>query len=636
MPPIPLKLTIPTTRNLHNPPPARANTRDSETTEFEEDGGQSTIVSPNGGLVWRPPSSAVAPATATATTAPYYVADRNGNWVLADSARGNTLAAEMQTPISPPEIRSAQQMPIVAVRTGGSGSGSGDKGPDPRVGGPGKQQQQQHASLVPPADSMRSQASSIYSQQSSTQPQSRPLFPRPFPSIQQQQQPPQQQPPQQQQQIQPPPKRHSLIRVVSSSSSGGETTPIETSSGSDPSPPEAPGALSPVMESPSREGRSVPAPAIVPARNNRRTQYLAPPPARGTTYFAPGQPQQQHNPANTAQRPGQQEQGAASSDLPTKSRRFVQDPSQERTGSPTLRMVEPSPEPETTASTAAAAAAAAVDRNGPPREAINDARQNLPSVRARNSLVRPPSNSYGREARQQQQQTYQTSSRMSNGPQSFDQPYPYPLIHPSPFGPYPQYQRQHQQQRPAETSRPSPAQGQPHHPSAAAYSQHPQQQYKQQRQPRQQQQPYPLNSHARNPYQAHPQQPPYPQPQTQLPQPPAPIRDLQSPASVNSAASSAASSLMARRLGAERAAQMNLPTNEEQRTGKWRREGGQLPEPAAHHPGGGHSHHSHHGSGSGSGSVSGSGSGSGSAPGWGVPRMTPTRKGDELFLNVHV
>ena len=555
IPPVPLKLTIPTTRDLHKPPPARANTRDSETTEFEEDGGQSTALSPSGGLVWRPPSAA--PASA----APYYVADRNGNWVLADSARGNTLAAEIQTPISPPEIRSAQQVPIV-VRTSG-----GNEGPRAK---PAQQQQQQHMSLAPPGDNMRSQASSVYSQQSAAQPQ--PLFSGPFPPRQQPQQP------------QPQNNRRSLIRVVSNSSDGDTTTPIESSSGSDPSPPEAPGALSPVMESPSREGRGMPAP-MPPARNARRTQYFAPPPARGTTYFPPGQPSPTLG-NNTMQRPSQQGQGMASTNVPNKGRRLVEDPAQERTGSPTLRVVEPSPEPEE------------VKRNEAqdPRQA--DARHTLPSARARNSVVRPPPNTYNREPRQQQQPPYQSSSRMSRPP-SFDQHRPYPMISPSPFGPYPQYQRQ----QPAQAPRPKP-QRQPRYP--------PQQQQQQQQPPQRppRQQPYPIISHARN--------------QTSYPQPPPPMQDLQSPVSVNSAASSAASSLMARRLGAERAAQMNVPTD--QRPSQWHREYRQSLEPPG--PGGRH--------GSGSGSVSGSGSGSGSAPGWGVPRMTPTRRGGELFLNVHV
>ncbi|KAM0450696.1 hypothetical protein ACHAPV_010341 [Trichoderma viride] len=68
------------------------NTRhDSSTTEFEEDGR--TSLSP-GGQIWRPPSAD--PLSA----APYYVADRNGNWRLGDPRRAQEIA-ELEASISP-------------------------------------------------------------------------------------------------------------------------------------------------------------------------------------------------------------------------------------------------------------------------------------------------------------------------------------------------------------------------------------------------------------------------------------------------------------------------------------------------------------------------------------------------------
>ncbi|KAL7926227.1 hypothetical protein ACQKWADRAFT_177294 [Trichoderma austrokoningii] len=68
------------------------NTRhDSSTTEFEEDGR--TSLSP-GGQIWRPPSAE--PLSA----APYYVADKNGNWRLGDPRRAQEIA-ELEASISP-------------------------------------------------------------------------------------------------------------------------------------------------------------------------------------------------------------------------------------------------------------------------------------------------------------------------------------------------------------------------------------------------------------------------------------------------------------------------------------------------------------------------------------------------------
>lgn len=60
--------------------------RESTMTEFEEDGMESLSASPRG-QIWRPPSSAHHSATA-----PYYVADKNGNWVLG----GSRTTAELE------------------------------------------------------------------------------------------------------------------------------------------------------------------------------------------------------------------------------------------------------------------------------------------------------------------------------------------------------------------------------------------------------------------------------------------------------------------------------------------------------------------------------------------------------------
>lgn len=91
--PLALKLIIPKkgTFKPFVPIPVINTRHDSSTTEFEEDGR--TSLSP-GGQIWRPPSAD--PLTA----APYYVADRNGNWKLGDPARAQEIA-ELEASISP-------------------------------------------------------------------------------------------------------------------------------------------------------------------------------------------------------------------------------------------------------------------------------------------------------------------------------------------------------------------------------------------------------------------------------------------------------------------------------------------------------------------------------------------------------
>lgn len=91
--PLALKLIIPKkgTFKPFVPIPVINTRHDSSTTEFEEDGR--TSLSP-GGQIWRPPSAD--PLSA----APYYVADRNGNWKLGDPRRAQEIA-ELEASISP-------------------------------------------------------------------------------------------------------------------------------------------------------------------------------------------------------------------------------------------------------------------------------------------------------------------------------------------------------------------------------------------------------------------------------------------------------------------------------------------------------------------------------------------------------
>src|SRR5690606_4564906 len=96
-PPSPLRIQIP--KDSAKSTTALANgilARESTMTEFEEDDGPSSL-SPEG-QIWRPP------ACTPFAESPYYVADKNGNWVLADSSKAAELPA---TSPPPPEPKSA-------------------------------------------------------------------------------------------------------------------------------------------------------------------------------------------------------------------------------------------------------------------------------------------------------------------------------------------------------------------------------------------------------------------------------------------------------------------------------------------------------------------------------------------------
>ncbi|KAM0264464.1 hypothetical protein ACHAQJ_000655 [Trichoderma viride] len=113
--PLALKLVIPKTGNFKPFVPVIAR-HDSSTTEFEEDGR--TSLSP-GGQIWRPPSAD--PLTA----APYYVADRSGNWRLGDPARAQEIA-ELEASISPltaaPKSAAPKLVAGLGLATGAAGA----------------------------------------------------------------------------------------------------------------------------------------------------------------------------------------------------------------------------------------------------------------------------------------------------------------------------------------------------------------------------------------------------------------------------------------------------------------------------------------------------------------------------------
>ena len=107
-------------------PPAQTHPRDSITTEFEEDGTQTCLSAPRDwtlssstprakSVIWRPPSQ-------TPVAAPYYVADRYGNWVLGDPAR-DPAARELEADGGGRRGDKAQK--------GGMGASDGGKGRSP-------------------------------------------------------------------------------------------------------------------------------------------------------------------------------------------------------------------------------------------------------------------------------------------------------------------------------------------------------------------------------------------------------------------------------------------------------------------------------------------------------------------------
>ncbi|KAF7563011.1 hypothetical protein G7046_g1102 [Stylonectria norvegica] len=473
-PPAPPKLQIPTSSNLMAAPPEQ-NGRESTMTEFEEDGRAS--LSP-GTQVWRPPATPLSANT-------YYVAGPYGNWVLGDPKRHSQIAPASATVASKPPPRDGD------VSLGASKPSNLEAGPRP----------QNNTSLAPPAEISRADSSSsIYTHQSTA---IRGPYPYPLFSAH----------------PNPPPRRNSstrhslqrnLTRPRAESTDSGVTT-ITTSSEdtmSDPSPPlETQGNLSPVVESPenSRAGHSPVSYPRIPSRDPRRISgvmnagpgaHWKPvyPPARQVAYYPPGQPSptlgMMQPPANP---------GPTSYNVPGKGRRPVENAGLERTGSPTMRIVEPSPEPD-------------------------DVRGNQPPS------MKPRTPAF-----------------------YFDPPYPRPLN---------------------ENVKPQ----RPFQPSRTLFPH-----------PRPDRQKY-------RPYQP-PEDPPNP--------------DFHSEETTSNASSSS-SSLLAKRLGNDRAANMTIPTDPVSASqSKWRRDGQQRGET----------------------STPKRDSGLPPTPGW-MPRLTPTRRGQDLFLNV--
>lgn len=521
-PPAPLRLQIPQQRDLMAPPRAQY-VRDSDATEFEEDGRGS--LSPNG-QVWRPPSAN--PHSATT----YYVADKYGNWVLGDpNVSQTTYIAELDAP-SPPTAGPRPEPAAAAAAASEVSPQSGDA-----------QETREQAKpyyLAPAAEISRSgeftRSSSVYSQQSAPRggPYAYPVPPLPFSS-------------------QSNPRRsslnrrrsagRSLTRPRATSTDSGITT-ITTSSedtSSDPSPPaEQQGSLSPVVESPgSGTGRSPVTYPKIPGRdhnrpvninnnssNNNNRLRVEPPPSRPMVYYPPGQPSPTLGVLQVQPAPG----SMASSNVPRKGRRPVENPGLPTTGSPTMRVVEPSPEPE--------------PKPGP---ALDD-RAQLPSAKARSP------------------------------PFFFNASYPTPLS-----------TQQRPPPQPPQSVFSSKRNDQFHQPESSIS-----QERQQQQQQQQVQQP---NVQSYRPY---------------IPPPPLQPPEITHQSPTSEARSSGNSSLLAKRVGFDRAADMAIPTNPALADhSKWRREGLLSPDAVAPNR---------------SGDLP-------ATPIW-VPRLTPTRRGEDLFLNV--
>ncbi|KAM5352513.1 hypothetical protein ACJ41O_005235 [Fusarium nematophilum] len=529
MPPAPPKLQIPMS---YKPPgaPSMINNRESNVTEFEED---RSSLSPNT-QVWRPPTT---PSSSTT----YYVADQYGNWVLGTSKRGSLIVqsaggsqgSQEVPPIPPPkDDRPAPTTAAVQAKT---------------------------QALAPPAEIIPA----------SSQPNDRPAGPRPqFPSpfFSSQSHP-----------RRSSSKRRSMTRNLtrpredSISSTTTITTSSESSSGVPSMSQEQQASLSPVAESPhSGHGRS-PQPRIPPRDPRRMSQMTirgenvntttGPPLARQIFYNPPGQP---------SPTLGMMQGPAASNTAPQQRPRDTTQPIQnaglDKTGSPTMRIVEPSPSPEDPRPADPSQIRSSPFYFDPPypqplntRQSSQQQRRSAsgPQPQAYRPYQPPPSHQPSPQQQQQQQQQtpWQPAQRQPQSYQSFQQQ-----------GPMQPFQRQPFQQQPQAY--------QPFQRRPAPQQPYPRQQYQsweQQYRPAQQQQ-----QHS----QIHPTRgPPY---QSYRPSPT--MNNISSatpfsayPSSANPSSAhpdQGNSSLLAKRLGNDRAADMALGT-EAPRSSPWQRDGEQ-------------------------------------------------------------
>ncbi|SCN78297.1 related to DEF1-coordinates repair and RNA pol II proteolysis in response to DNA damage [Fusarium fujikuroi] len=578
-PPAPLKLQIPQAEKPAGPA-VRMSNRESNVTEFEED---RTSISPNASTqVWRPPTTPL-----SATT--YYVADQYGNWVLGNPKRASVIARGSQ------ESKVSQE--------GALRPPNNDNAPLSRTERSGTR------SLAPPAEIIPGGAPSRHGLP-------RPQYPSPFFSSQSHPR-------------RSASNRRSMTRPLTrpredSSSSSATIITTSTESSSIPSvAPEQQVSLSPVVESPQSVRARQQQPQI-PPRDPRRASQMgnsgvsvnsrAAPPTRQVVYSPPGQPSPTlglmqppsayyvalQSKAQLNAQPQQKPQPAVQGLQPT-------DNTGIQAASSTMRIVEPSPEPDETTE---------------PASVKED------QIRVSPFYFDPPypqplqsrqTSQHRRSASGPQPQQYQPYQR----PPSF-QPSPHqqqaawqPVqrLHPHnhPQQRYNQQQQQQQQQNPWQPTQRTPTaypsfqqqqQQQQQQPLQSYQRTFPHQQPYQQPQmypsfhPRPSHQPYPHNTGGYQSFQPYPagQQAQMHSAQYQSYRPPQSMK----PSLVHS---DSQDSLLAKRVGLDRAAGMTIGTD---KTGvsKWNRDIQDKTPPNLP-----------------------------MSPHW-QPTLTPTRRGDDLVLNV--
>ncbi|RBQ68046.1 hypothetical protein FVER14953_21079 [Fusarium verticillioides] len=320
-PPAPLKLQIPQAGKPAGPA-VRMSNRESNVTEFEED---RTSISPNANTqVWRPPTTPL-----SATT--YYVADQYGNWVLGNPKRASVIARGSQ------ESKVSQEGAPRSPHNGNAPLSSAERS--------------RTRSLAPPAEIIPGGAPSRPGGP-------RPQYPSPFFSSQSHPR-------------RSTSNRRSMTRPLtrpredsSSSSATIITTSTESSSSIPSVAPEQQVSLSPVVESPQSVRARQQQPQI-PPRDPRRASQMgnpgvsvnprAAPPTRQVVYSPPGQPSPTlglmqppsayyaalQSKAQLNAQPQQKPQSAVQSMQPA-------DNTGAQAASSTMRIVEPSPEPDET------------------------------------------------------------------------------------------------------------------------------------------------------------------------------------------------------------------------------------------------------------------------------------------------
>ncbi|GKT99753.1 def1-coordinates repair and rna pol ii proteolysis in response to dna damage [Fusarium langsethiae] len=546
------------------------NNRESNVTEFEED---RTSMSPNNvnTQVWRPP-----PTTPLSATT-YYVADQYGNWILGNPKRASVIAR-------------------------GSQDSNGSQGGAPKPpskddnGSLGNMGQTSARTLAPPAE--------IFPASAQNKPYgSRPQYPSPFFSSQSHPR-------------RSASSRRSITRPLTrprEDSSSSSATIITTSTESSASIPsvtlEQQVSLSPVAESPQsvrvRQQQQQQQQPQIPPRDPRRASQMGnpgdnvntrlAPPSRKIFYSPPGQPSptlgmmQPPSAYNSArQQPGSQ-------NTPTIPNVGLE------TTSPTMRIVEPSPEPEDTTTDPPAVQPDQIRASpfyfDPPYPQPLQAGQQSQSQHRRSTsgsqpqtyrpYQRPPS---FQPSPHEQQAAWQPIQRLHfHHHQQCHQPQQQPqhnMWHPTQRAP--QSYQSFQQQPPLQAyQRP---------PHSSIYQQQPN--MYQSFQARQSQQPQP---HSQGGYQSFQ---PYSAPQ-QAQIHPSQYQNYRPPQPMTTALAHSGSqdSLLSKRVGSDRAADMTIGTDSAKKS-KWNRDVQDNTPPS--YP---------------------------MSPHW-KPTLTPTRRGDDLVLNV--